>query len=338
MTLLVVADATPYGPEPSGARRRFEELLPRLALRLPEAVFEVHWARDGARPPVGRWPPNIVNAVVEATCRGGARRWWRRRRDLERRHVEAPYTHLLVDHGPVVVPPGARTIVTLHDLRFLHGYGGLLRRLYGRWGYGRALRRASAVVAVSPSVAAEATTRYGLDPRRVVAAPNAAAEVFRPGTGERSGLLVVARDEPRKARGAAVVAAQAVGERLTVVEGGLSDGALARAYAGARWLLAPSVEEGFDLPVLEALASATPVVASDIPAHRDLLCGAQGLLLVPPPRRRGSTWTWDEAVDVLRRGEPPPASPPPFSWEGSADLVAAAIRGGPSVPLALGGR
>ena len=65
------------------------------------------------------------------------------RRQLAQRHRHAPFTHLLTDYGPVIRPDRVANIVTVHDLRFLHGYGGWLRRLYGRFGYGRMLRRAS---------------------------------------------------------------------------------------------------------------------------------------------------------------------------------------------------
>jgi glycosyltransferase involved in cell wall biosynthesis len=324
VTRLVVVDATPYGPGPSGARRRLAELLPRLAARMPQDVFEVHWARDGGGS--GEMPraDNVIHATVDVSCRGGVRRWARRRRDLLRRHRDAPFTHLLVDHGPVVLPERVANVVTLHDLRFLHGYGGWLRSLYARTLYGGTLRSAAAVVAVSPSVAREATARFGLDPRRVVVAPNAAAAAFRRGDG----LLVVARDEPRKARGAALAVARELGRPLRVVDGGLSDDALADAYRCAAWLLAPSLDEGFDLPVVEALACGTPVVASDIPAHRDLLAaGAVGLVLVPPPVSEGAARSWPMAADSVRAGPPAFVSAPPLAWEASAAAVEAALRG-----------
>ena len=326
MTRLILVDATALGPGKSGARRRLESLVPRVAARLPDAVLEVHWAHDGGGPSdPDRWPSNVVHATVGTSSRGGGRRWWRRRRDLRARHRVVRYTHLLVDHGPVVTLPGVVTVVTLHDLRFLHGYGGAIRAFYGRRLYGRALRRASWVVAVSPSVAEEATRVYGLDPSRVLVASNAPdRDVFRPapGGGPRDGALVVARDEPRKARGAAVAAARAAGVPLRIVDGEPDDARLAAHYRAARWLLAPSLLEGYDLPVAEALACATPVIASDIPAHRDLARqGARGLVLVAPPVLEHGAWSWPEAVEHLRREPPGEVLPPRSSWDDGADLV-----------------
>jgi glycosyltransferase involved in cell wall biosynthesis len=51
---------------------------------------------------------------------------------------------------------------------------------------------------------------------------------------------------------------------------GLSSPALRRLIANAKALLMPSFAEGFGLPVIEALAVGTPVIASDLPAHREI--------------------------------------------------------------------
>ncbi len=50
---------------------------------------------------------------------------------------------------------------------------------------------------------------------------------------------------------------------------GMSSPALRRLIAHAKALLMPSFAEGFGLPVIEALALGTPVIASDLPAHRE---------------------------------------------------------------------
>lgn len=54
------------------------------------------------------------------------------------------------------------------------------------------------------------------------------------------------------------------------VLGAVEDRDLAWLYDHALALLAPSRIEGFGLPLLEAMAAECPIVASDIPAHREL--------------------------------------------------------------------
>lgn len=318
MTRLIVVDATAYGPEPGGARRRCVELMRRLPGRMPDDVFEMHWAADGGGPDDDLRADNLVHATVQTSCRGGARRWRRRRRELRARHRAAPFTDLIVDHGPVL--RRTRTHVTVHDLRFLHGYGGRLRAMYGRLGYGRVLRRAARVVTVSDAMRDEVAGAYGISGAHLVAVPNAASSAFAPASREtaREGALVVARDEPRKARGAAEAAASAAGMPLQIVDDERDEGRLVEHYRRAKWLLAPSLYEGFHMPVVEALACGTPVIASDIAAHRDLVArGASGLVLVPAPQQ-AQGWQWPEAVAAL--GAPPPTqiSPPAWTWDDAA--------------------
>ena len=59
------------------------------------------------------------------------------------------------------------------------------------------------------------------------------------------------------------------GSRLFVVEGA-DDEELAFCYANAAALVAPSLAEGFDLPVVEALHHALPVFASRTPVHEEI--------------------------------------------------------------------
>lgn len=64
----------------------------------------------------------------------------------------------------------------------------------------------------------------------------------------------------------------------------LSDPAVASLIAGAHGMVQPSLVEGFGLPILEANALGVPVIASDIPAHREVaeLAGHHGISLVDP--------------------------------------------------------
>lgn len=57
-----------------------------------------------------------------------------------------------------------------------------------------------------------------------------------------------------------------------------SDEELASLLKGACGLLMPSFSEGYGMPIAEALAAGTPVIASDIPAHREAGAGAPDFL------------------------------------------------------------
>lgn len=110
---------------------------------------------------------------------------------------------------------------------------------------------------------------------------------------------------------------------------GLSDGQVGRLLAGARALLCPSFAEGFSLPVVEALAAGTPVLASDIAAHREVHQGCACLL---SPHDPGS---WLEALKaragLMPPGEagnaPSPGSFQPPDWAEHFDRVAAVLQG-----------
>jgi glycosyltransferase involved in cell wall biosynthesis len=80
--------------------------------------------------------------------------------------------------------------------------------------------------------------------------------------------------------GASILAELARGGSSVKYLGPQSARALAGLMRNSLALCAPSLAEGFGLPPLEALAMGTPVLASDIPAHREVLGEAAELL--PP--------------------------------------------------------
>jgi glycosyltransferase involved in cell wall biosynthesis len=98
----------------------------------------------------------------------------------------------------------------------------------------------------------------------------------------------------------------------------LRDHQVARLIRGAAALLSPSFAEGFNLPVIEALSLSTPVIASDIPVHRELAAGAQ---LIDPLDGRG----WLDAIATACATRPPSRRFEPPTWDSHFETVAQAV-------------
>lgn len=87
----------------------------------------------------------------------------------------------------------------------------------------------------------------------------------------------------------------------------LDDAAMRRLLGGARALLFPSRAEGYGLPLAEALAMGVPVVASDLPALREV--GGDAAMYLSPDDVAG--WTAavasppERTTPALRRWAPP---------------------------------
>jgi glycosyltransferase involved in cell wall biosynthesis len=251
----------------------------------------------------------------------------------------------------------ARSIVTVCDLFFLdhpEATSREIRRDYTALVRSHA-RKADAILAISATTADDVAARLdvprerihvvhaGIDPRFLGAAPS------RNGGGPPY-LLAVATEEPRKnlstlleafailkgrgfdgslriAGGAGLDTSRVVEtiarlgiEREVSRLGYVDSLELPSLYRNARALVSPSLWEGFGLPLLEAMASTTPLVASDIPVHREV--AADAAVFVPPEDPEAiangieSVWT-DEALRarLAARGA---ARVRDFSWASSA--------------------
>lgn len=106
-----------------------------------------------------------------------------------------------------------------------------------------------------------------------------------------------------------------------VMHGALSDTEAAAVMGGARALLTPSFAEGFGLPIVEAHQMGVPVIASDLPAHREV--GGEAALYRAPLDGPG----WAEAILRLARDDVEHAARraairPPATWQAHFETVA----------------
>jgi alpha-1,3-rhamnosyl/mannosyltransferase len=190
-------------------------------------------------------------------------------------------------------------IVTLHDLVPLKRRGEYLRTgLRFKLRY-LAVERATRVIVPTAAVADDVVARLRISREQLAVIPEAAASVFSPrppgevaevrsrlGLPETYLLWVggMRVPDPRKrvaelARARRNMPLVLVGPASrwahelpdVTVTGAVSDDELAAIYTGAHALVVPSDEEGFGLTPVEALACATPVVACDVPAIREVL-------------------------------------------------------------------
>ncbi|MEO7986244.1 MAG: glycosyltransferase [Gemmatimonadales bacterium] len=202
------------------------------------------------------------------------------------------------------LPPHRTSRGKADAIWYLGGKFVRLPRLFGgylhRAGYYSRLRyvalRADAVWTASDFTRNLVQTRFGVGGSTVPYCYDSTR--FRPGTGEHDvppTLLTVSRLEGYKNQAAVLRAAARIrrevqvrligrgpeaprlrmlGQDLSVrcrIETAADDATVERAYHVAGVVVCPSRFEGMGLGPIEAIASGTPVVVSDIPAHREFV-------------------------------------------------------------------
>jgi len=201
--------------------------------------------------------------------------------------------HCTTFRGPLRSP--VPFTVTIHDLGLVRHPNLFPRwhRTSGRLAIGPVARAATRVLAVSEFTKQETVELLRVPAERVRVIGNAVDARFTPHGPAAEGeyVLAVSTLEPRKNFDRIAEAARIAGLELRVVGaegwggvsseswvGAVDDDELARLYRGALCFAYPSLYEGFGIPVLEAMASGTPVVTSSTGATAEIAGGAAVLV------------------------------------------------------------
>jgi glycosyltransferase involved in cell wall biosynthesis len=311
--------------------------------------------------PAPAWTPTIPVEALPLPRLALYESWHRFRRPrVERATGPVDVIHAT---GMAMPPPSAPIVVTVHDLAFLRDPSQFTRRGVSFFHRAIDLARRDASIVICPSqVTIDECLAHGFDPQRLRLVPwGISTEPADASTvaGARAGLGIHGRYvlwagtiEPRKNLPALLDAFAAVDdhdvtlvlagpkgwnedidsrlERLgdRVVSVGFVDPDTLRAlFAGAELFCFPSLQEGFGLPVLEAMAQGTAVITSSGTATAEV-AGEAGSLIDPVDvdALRDAINTMLEDDDERRRlgeaGRHRAATV--FTWRATADALSSA--------------
>jgi glycosyltransferase involved in cell wall biosynthesis len=194
------------------------------------------------------------------------------------------------------------------------GTFGVVYRAYKRYVFGRTLRAARCVLALTEEQRQFVVREYGVAPTSTRVVPNGVEPARYPGGPSKAShegplrLLFVGRLSPQKNIPRLIQALALIRTKVEVVivgdgverpkierlarELGLCDLRLVGEQHGHvlvewyRWadaFVLPSNEEGMPLVLLEAMAAGLPIIATDVPGTRELAEGGAMLLSAPEP-------------------------------------------------------
>jgi glycosyltransferase involved in cell wall biosynthesis len=275
--LRVVLDATPLSVATGGIRRYTEQLTQGLRT----LGHQVLLASDQP----------LIGAEADLSPKDSFdQKWWSW--GLPRQLAEAKVD---VFHGSDFCVPWWKrvaAVMMIHDLTPWLLEDAARLRIRDRSSRQLRWHRPDMIVTPSEGIRLQVIEKLMQPEDRVVATPLAAAAHFCPSeeTAVERFLLFVGTTESRKSLNWVADLAQELQLKLKVVGrkleeipasvdyiGTVDDAELLRLYRSATALVAPSQYEGFGLPILEAMQSGCPVVASRIAAHEEV--GGEAALL-----------------------------------------------------------
>ena len=138
--------------------------------------------------------------------------------------------------------------------------------------YRHAVKTCDQIAAISNFTADDISDRLKFPRERIAVAYPGVDERFRPDGPRREGdyVLMLAPDDPRKNYEGLAAAIELLRARRPELQllapGHVADDELPALYRGAAVFAYPTYFEGFGIPILEAMASGTPVVSSSHPS------------------------------------------------------------------------
>jgi glycosyltransferase involved in cell wall biosynthesis len=311
-------DLRPSLSRPTGVGAYVLALARRLPAQAREDHFFYFSASLRERYPAMDWPANVrlVDRRLPVMALNYA--WNRLGAPALDRLVGMPLDLVHSPHPLIVPGKKAKHIVTIHDLFFLKHpdmTDAEIRRDYVPLVRDH-VRRADGVICVSEFTASEARLLLDVAPEKIAVIPNGVDPAYRDTIPEdevnavltrrrlpRGALLYVGSEEKRKnlvnlamaymglaRRGARVPPLVLVGPGSHWASGGhiasprihatgyLETREIRALMAVSAALVLPSLEEGFGLPVAEAMAAGLPVVCSRGSALEEVAAGAATLV------------------------------------------------------------